>query len=479
MPFNPDEYLAEKAASGGFDPDAYLSARAAAPSPLEGDVGAGEAALQGATQGLTLGFADELGGGLQAAAQKLQGSETPLLDLYVQHRDKLRQDLERARKAHPYITGGAQFLGSIPTVLATGGAGLGSAALAGGAMAAGESNADLTKGEVMPLVKDTATGAVIGAGTAGLAEAASPYVQKAANYLGVKSLGPRMKDLRNVVGTDKIDEMGQALHDSGIIKPLQSAEGAFGALSDKTDELGNAIEQGFANAPTNPVIDAAEIANSVKKGAAENLKYIPEGGKTLDRLSGYLDNELSPMGGLPVEDAWKVRKGIDQAVDFQKQVPDMPGFMQGLVSTRNALQDAIKENAPAGMAGDMRQYHLMKSAEDIAKNTAARNMANRSVSPSDYIAGLAGLVKGHGDPVTGVVMGGLNHLARTRGNSTAAWTLNKLAGALQKNPNLFGTYAAPLMNAAKRGENSLAAAHFLMSQQDPGYRETLNQIDGE
>lgn len=594
-----------------------------------------DSAIRGGTQGLSLGFADELTGGVNAIGDKLSGSDTPFLDAYVKHRDSYRAADEKAKKAHPWGYGGGELVGTLPTLLAGGElVGLGRLGIAGrgaleaGTMAAGSSNADLTKGEVVPFAKDVAGSAVTGAGISTLAHAAAPAIQRSANRFAVESLGPRLKQLRRMVGTDKIQEMGQALNDEGIMRPLSNAEGAYDRLASKTDDIGAEINHYVQEHGATPVLDPKMLADSMKGEIQSSLESIPEGQKTINRLNSYLDNELSQsgtpnynpnsltpefgsgdnfvvnsgaeiphppstgtvvnhqptlpypaeggsvaiMGGEPgvpanpnsltpdfgnpgtpgrmqvgptnpnpsfdptyhpappqpmapatsevvgaggprtfdptynpeppaqsqpgsVEnvgsgqpfdnqsrtvnllDAWKMRRGIDQAIDFNKRVPDMPGYQQGLVSVRNNVQQAIQGALPEEAQGLARRYHVLQSAEDIAKDTTARQMGNRTISPSDYIAGLGGLV--HGGGVSGVAASVGNHVLRTRGGQTAAWGLNNLSKILSERPDAFGPFAGPLLSAAKRGTQALSVTHFLLQQSNPQYRQTIDQLSGD
>lgn len=81
-----------------------------------------EAMLGGAGQGLTFGYSDEIGGGIQAGLQKLGGSPQTLEELYRQARDQKRQELQAAQQQHP-VAYGAADLGT--SMLIPGGAAVG------------------------------------------------------------------------------------------------------------------------------------------------------------------------------------------------------------------------------------------------------------------------------------------------------------------------------------------------------------------
>lgn len=55
----------------------------------------------------------------------------------------------------------------------------------------------------------------------------------------------------------------------------------------------------------------------------------------------------------------------------------------------------------------------------------------------------------------------------------------KTPQAMQQISNSLGKYAAPLMEAASRGNNAVSATHFIMMQRDPGYREAVKALEDE
>lgn len=133
-----------------------------------------EAALRGASQGLTLGFGDELSAATGAVFGG--GGEGTFSERYRRLRDAERGQQRLARERFPGTTIAAEIGGG----LLTGGAGAGRAAAGqtlrqavprlagvgaaeGGAIGAGLSEDDLTRGEVGGFAGDVATGAATGA----------------------------------------------------------------------------------------------------------------------------------------------------------------------------------------------------------------------------------------------------------------------------------------------------------------------------
>ena len=125
MAFDPQQYLKEKMAAtapaqppveqqGAFDPVAYLAAKQApqaapvAPGP---EVGKLESFARGAVQTGTLGFADELVGGVES----LFTDKT-----YDQARDESRANFKAAEDANPITSGVGSLAGGLATMLIPG-----------------------------------------------------------------------------------------------------------------------------------------------------------------------------------------------------------------------------------------------------------------------------------------------------------------------------------------------------------------------
>lgn len=134
--------------------------------PIEPDeMSSLKAGALGAAKGATLGWADEIGGALQTGGKAITGEVDfdKLVDEYQKNRDNLRKDFAKAAATHPKVFGASQIAGGVAPMLAAGPAALGVKGLlsAGGILGAGESEADLTEGEVAPV----AGSALMGAGT--------------------------------------------------------------------------------------------------------------------------------------------------------------------------------------------------------------------------------------------------------------------------------------------------------------------------
>jgi hypothetical protein len=126
---------------------------------------------QGIGQGLMLGFSDEIGAGLGAVGNSIKGvfgagTGEDMGDYYTRVRDESRDLLHDAEDQHSWAYNGGQIAGAISTAMigpATGAGLIGRAALEGGLIGAGQSEADTIGG----VVQDAAYGAAasgVGAG---------------------------------------------------------------------------------------------------------------------------------------------------------------------------------------------------------------------------------------------------------------------------------------------------------------------------
>jgi hypothetical protein len=127
------------------------------------------------------------------------------------------------------------------------------------------------------------------------------------------------------------------------------------------------------------------------------------------------------------------------------------------------------------------KYGSYASAAKAAEDQSLRQLSNRYVSPSDYGSGIGGALAAsiaHQSPEAaagvGLAAAGANKFLRERGSALTASGANSLKEALQGNPQAFGPYAAPLIQAAQKGNSNLALTHYLLMRNDPRYRSLID-----
>lgn len=153
--------------------DAFGEPKAEIRTQPKNEMGTVDAIGAGIGQGLTFGFNDEIGAGIGAASNTVQGvfgggTGEDTADFYRRVRDENRDYLKDAEDQHGIAYMGGNIAGSIPTALvgglgASGARLLGRAALEGAAYGAGGSNADTIGG----VASDAALGGAVGGLTAG------------------------------------------------------------------------------------------------------------------------------------------------------------------------------------------------------------------------------------------------------------------------------------------------------------------------
>ena len=270
--FDPDIFGApQKQAqqSGGFDPDIFAAPTApalpamATPKPKvnaayeEGRRAPGWAqGLASVMNGPLMGFADEIGGAVQAGIDKMTGAPGTFGENYTARRDTLRGMQDQQREENPWVTGLTQAAASAPTLLVSPSnigarlfpkvfargasavpagviANTGRAMLAGGGFGAvggaGNSAADDAEGVAMDALKGgamgVATGAIATPAIAAMGAGGRNVINRlsetsAASYAREKVAEALARDARgNVFASGKSDPVGQVAARLGKLGP--------------------------------------------------------------------------------------------------------------------------------------------------------------------------------------------------------------------------------------------------------------------
>lgn len=259
MAFNPDQYLAEKAAQPSFDPDAYLAQKSPEQDPSEL-----ESAVRGAGTGVSLGFEPAIAGagsaGMQALKDAVLSGKVSIDDIkknYQSMRNSENKRNDLAQKTNPLSSLAGNVVGGGALALGTGGAGLlpeaaeGAGlgarainatkvgALAGGASGLGNS---VSSGNDLPqTAQNVAGGAALGSlagpaaevGLTGLKAAASPIAN------GLNRVGSAITD--EVGSSPQLDNFKKAFNYGRMGINTNSKAGAQAAQSgieDAAEALG-------------------------------------------------------------------------------------------------------------------------------------------------------------------------------------------------------------------------------------------------
>lgn len=528
--FNWDDHPAEDS----FDWDAHAPEDSEAEKP-----GYLESAARGLGQGASLGFADEITGGLES----LLSDKT-----YEQARDESRAAYKSAQEANPMTYGASELGGGVATAFVPGlniakGATLANiaakSALSAGINAAGSSGAQ----NVGDLVRDTATGAATGGVLGGTLGKVAPKLGEAwdwgagkigagtkdlAERFGARALGAERGTIKKI-GYDKIKDAARQSLDKGVLSPLASTDDVIArnaALKKSGGEMMGQAYDAIDNAGAS-TFNPLEAATKVDEELGGFYRSPINRGET-----AQLENTLESIllrgdQNIPLAEAQKLKEELGKVANWKNSLnptekETMARRAYGIVNGQ--IDDAVESGAKAVDAAGLtdvlkkgkEQYGNASTAEQLLQNKQAREQGNNILGLTDAITGAGALGYGGytGDWKTaGGVMLAKKGLQKY-GNQMAATGIDKISKALMKspkmaelyssNPQVFNTlankmaskvmpeqkkeerpfetdsllektqgtkYAQVLQNAAKRGQKSVGAAHFILQSTDPEYRK--------
>jgi hypothetical protein len=511
MPFDPDQYLAEKSAaskagpSGAFDPDAYLSQKTGAkPAPAEPKSDAAGAAIEGFGQGASMGYlpqlqaaaykgvskiADAIGAGPGAVDAELEKSGFKINqkdDSYVNLRDENIARQAALAKSNPKAYYGSMVAGGIATAPAaelgvakiapaalTAGR-IGKAATTGAALAAVANPGD-TAGEVDGLqIGDRARNAALGAAAGGALSAAAPLAGDAvsavgdklgsgAEYLAARALGAERATIKKF-GLDKVLAAGRQALNEGVISPLASSEtmaernaAVQSVGGDKMGKVYKAIDD--AGGSTFNPLDAA---TDVEKKVGDFYRSPINRGET-HQLENTL--EAITMRGdkpIPLADAQELKQELGKVANWKNSlnVTDKEKMAR---EAYGVISDHIDKATDAGakalgtpelldtLKAGKKLFSNSKVAEELLNNKIARETGNRFIGLTETGVGGAALAASGGNPIiaAGAVAG--KKLVSKYGAATAAKLLDAGAKTLSNAPELAETLAN---NAGQAGRMS-------------------------
>lgn len=435
------------------------------PVPNSGP-GVVEAAGRGLAQGGSFGFADELSGALQAgfdryltrAGETLGGKvvANPLDELaklkrsYVANRDAVRREEARAKEAHPLAYGVGDVAGGMAIGAALPVSRLSSIAQ-GAAYGLGQSESESLGGDVANTLLGGALGNVGHDVGRGLSKAGTYLGGKVTGLAGqkvaeaeAKAAGMAAEKVSKAVDTMR-SELGSATQDAnramevltthlgGSLTPAQQAQRAAleqsGVLPALREKLASSVLEKIPTAASK--IDAkrlayeAAVANkqSAVDAAAEELL---SGGEAKRQVMERLRRYAPPLAGTMLNST--------------------AGAGIGLALGGDKADAALGALGGAGMRPALWALRRMVAHPAVQKAaySALGSTAQRMTDAFGKTAPLAAEATARSD-----------------------WFQTTVANA----PQAFGEYAGILSKAAERGPGALAAQDYVLSQQDPAYRQ--------
>lgn len=398
----------------------------------------------------------------------------------------------RAASALPELVGAAKTAKAVRTLGALGEAGL------QGGLISGLANPGDVQGQVdASQLGQRAQNAAIGTG-AGLvgglaAEGANKIVtglKQSAPSLAIKAAGAGKPDFKRLIKQGRVDDIGNFILDKGLLKGGASAEDVLEAATKVKQDAGKTLSNIYSDAlemRTDPQFlgsigaeQASKLENVgfkpithgkyLKAEIAKDLEGRAGSSAALNKVSNILDDFAQKGDQVTIQDAVKMKGDLDNLIDYNKEIRDLPLAQQALKKVRRFISKRIDDEVDsvgqligqdklAALKQANKEYGNSIVVENLAKNKLSQESANRMFSPSDYLAATAGAVVGgqHGETIDqkllnaakyAAITGLLNKGARKFGPATQAQAYKSLP-ANPVNPASMGLLGGQIANQSR------------------------------
>jgi hypothetical protein len=369
---------------------------------------------RGAARGITFGGLEEAVAGAEAlgttALGKIKGEETEdLASLYRKYLDIEEQKTKEMKERSPYLSGGAELLGSIIPTALTGGAAIGGSlaatgvksiaqlggkellkavgksALVGAAEGAAQSALDsegkligATEEEQKKLAQDVAIGGLLGGVAGGLVPAASKYGTKA-----LESAGKKLKDVvpdtyltPQIKAAFELGKKGKGLFARSQTEALEKEIGTakskivnfFNKTEDKayemvSDILDSLSKSGVKISPTSKPEEIQSVLNTLVPSGRQNIQTIELLNKLKTNLSldpmdaDVLRKNLNDLGYKGIADSLKK--------ELSKASPDYADTLRFWSDVRNTFKESLVTKGMPLESRETKISQLTKSKEAI------------------------------------------------------------------------------------------------------------------
>lgn len=464
-----------------------------------------ESGLRGAAQGASLGFADEIAGGLESLVSDKS---------YKQARDESRQAYRAAEDANPITYNSGQVGAGVATAFipglnlakgATLAARAGQAAAMGAAAGLGSSDEEDLSGMALDTAKGAALGGALqgagekivapavkyGAGKLGkvggsLSAKVSDFLKNRAERSAAKAMGAERGTIKKL-GVDKVQQIGRQALDEGVVTPLASTddlisrnESLKSRVMGKRQSIYDKIDA--ENAST---FNPQDVATQIRNEAGEFNQASPLNRGKLKKLDDSMEAILlRGPDDISMNEAQQLVRELGDAAKWSgigKRTPEEELAQKIYMMARERLNQSAADAAETMggkslrgvLEGTNQKYATAKNADELLKNKFAREQGNKLFGLTDTIAGAGGL-GAVGGPGTIGILAAKKGLERYGAQLTAVGA-DKLSKMVASSPEKFGKFAGALAKAASRGNNALAATHAILSK-DPEYQKTLEEL---
>ena len=423
---------------------------------------------------------------------------------YSQNIADLTQKAEEAKAAHPVAYGTGAVTGTLaPLALPGVGEALESAPVAtniGLGALQNLSDVDIAQ-QPKEALKSAGIGGAVGGATAGiLGTLASPIeegAEKLANIKAVQATGFKPGQLG--IPQDEYEQLGQTIKDLGLVQG--STQDRYQLAKGLLDQTGQSI--GGMGVGAQPLQDATPYWQELRDKLQNSLNIFGEQGNPEVNIYQRGMQNLRP--GMTFDELQQLKIGIgERAFDINGNVANQ-ALADVYGQTKQAMKDIIA-GSPDEYQKVMDQYAQLSDItaglkrqlqQEQAQGTQAKGfgmvgrlMAMAGKHPMLNVGAAAALAPAHPLMSIGALTPLLmNPQALSEGASTVASMIPKAVAAtsqatsdvitkhLLNNPQVFGKYAQPLLQAAQTGgQSGIAATHFLLASQYPEYNQLTQDL---
>lgn len=457
-----------------------------------------ESAKAGASQGVTLGFGDEMRAATVAGMEArdrlenriinfLKGEPEPedtgenFIDTYTKLRDEYRKENEKAARDNPLTYGAGAVAGSLPAFIASAPAGLArSSLLVGGTMGAGsaESIADIpeeaAKSAALTAIAGKA-GELVGRGVGTLAGKAASGLTGLSEKMAGKAMGMTKAQAKRL-GAEQAAKLSQKGLEEKIVTPLASTEDMVTRTAALKETGGEMMESAYKQADeTVSAFSPTEAARRVEEKLGDFYRSPINKGeaKLLDNVLESILMRGEKKQFIPLKEAQKLKEEIGKVAFPKGMKPIQPSEKQ--IMARDAYKiisnyiDEVASSVEGATAETLKKgkelYGTAKGIEPMLKDLQAKEAGNMTFGLPELLTGAgAGGVHYLGFPAGVLAAKG----AREYGPQMAAVGSKELSELITKAGSKYGSV---LKQASERGSQSVSATHFMLMKTDPEYRK--------
>jgi hypothetical protein len=436
-----------------------------------------ESGLVGAGQGALFNFGDELGGAVAAGYDKLTGSKEPYSDRYRTRQKELESYANEAERQNPKSYMAGSFGGDVALSLSPAGAivnpikgakiakNVGKMAGLGALYGAGRSEGNFSSNEdIQQLLVDAGLGGLTGGAVQGAFQAGG----KALSGLKPSNLRKFANDAaENATGATGLqaskfqDNAGKELLERGVVKfgtnaedVAQNAKKQLDAAHQNLDPLLAKMDEQGAFVSKDQILEGLQAEINNLKGRSSQSGVVKQ-------LKQQMEDVAEGMDVLPLTVAEQEKRAFQGQVNYNTDKITYDAKKKIANIYRRLVEDEATKIDPnsAKLFMDAKKAHGLlepiREASERRAETLKQSPWGGLLDTAAFGTGALGTFGGSGDPSLSGAAGLATALARRklapRLSSSAAVSANKLAGAIERTPEMIAAFSEDVAKAIQAG----------------------------